>query len=83
MPPINHRLATLTDIPLLAEMNRQLAEDERHRNRFRDIQWLQQRTGTFLTGEYRAVLFERDDQPVAYALFRPDGDDRIYFRQIL
>ena len=32
-------------------------------------------------GEYRAVLFERDSQPVAYALYRADADASIYLRQ--
>jgi ribosomal protein S18 acetylase RimI-like enzyme len=79
---MDHRLATLDDVPLLAEMNRQLTEDEQHRNRFRDQEWFAQRMRSFLSGEYQAVLFEWQGRPAAYALYRPDGEESIYLRQI-
>ena len=81
---MRHRFATLDDDPILARMNRQLAEDERHRNRFKSDAWLEERMRGFLAGEYQAVLFELDGEVVAYALYRdhPGHDDTIYLRQI-
>jgi ribosomal protein S18 acetylase RimI-like enzyme len=79
-----HRLATLDDIPVLAKMNRELTEDEHHRNRFKSDAWFRQRMKVFLQGEYTAVIFELKNQIVAYALYRnhPDHDDSVYLRQI-
>jgi ribosomal protein S18 acetylase RimI-like enzyme len=81
---MRYRFATLDDVPLLTKMNLQLVEDEQHRNRFKSDAWFEERMCGFLTGEYRAVLFERADQVVAYALYRnhPDHGDTIYLRQI-
>jgi ribosomal protein S18 acetylase RimI-like enzyme len=81
---IKHRIATLDDVPMLARMNRQLVEDEKHRNRLKSDAWLEDRMRQFLTGEYEAVVFEIDDHPVAYALYRqhPDHEDTVYLRQI-
>ena len=78
------RLATIDDVPLLARMNRELVEDEQHRNRFRSDAWLEKRMSSFLAGDYTAVIFELDGEAVAYALFRdhPDHDDTLYLRQI-
>ncbi|MCJ7608683.1 GNAT family N-acetyltransferase [Candidatus Bathyarchaeota archaeon] len=61
-------------------MNRELIEDEGHRNRFKPISWLEQRMRGFLTGEYKAVVFKIDERPVAYALYLDEGD-HIYLRQ--
>ncbi len=81
---MNYRFATLDDIPLLAKMNRQLVEDEQHRNRFKSEEWFAERMRGFLAGEYHAVLFELDEQVVGYALYRnhPEHGDTIYLRQI-
>ena len=81
---MENRIATLDDIPLLAKMNRQLVEDENHRNRFKSDVWLEERMRHFLIGEYEAVLFERKGRTVAYALYRqhPDHEDTLYLRQI-
>lgn len=40
--------------------------------------------GSFLTGDYTAVIFEQHGEAVAYALYRdhPDRDDSLYLRQI-
>lgn len=78
-----YRFATLDDVPLLARMNRELAEDERHRNRSRPLVWFEERMRSFLIGGYRAVLFERDGQVVAYALYADLTDsDTIYLRHL-
>jgi ribosomal protein S18 acetylase RimI-like enzyme len=81
---MRYRTATLDDVPLLTRMNRQLVEDEGHRNRFQSDAWFEERMRRFLTGGYTAVLFEQEGQAVAYALFtdHPDHRDTIYLRQI-
>ena len=81
---MKHRIAVLDDIPLLARMNRQLVEDEKHRNRFKSDAWLEDRMRQFLSGGYEAVLFEQDGRVVAYALYtqHPDHADTLYLRQI-
>ena len=78
------RFATLDDVPTLAKMNRTLVEDEQHRHRFKPDAWFEQRMRGFLTGDYKAVLFELDDEVVAYALYTepPDYGDTVYLRQI-
>ena len=81
---MKYRFATLDDVPLLTRMNRQLVEDEQHRNRFKSDEWFEERMRGFITGEYTAVLFEMKDIVVAYALYRnhPEHSDTIYLRQI-
>jgi ribosomal protein S18 acetylase RimI-like enzyme len=78
------RFATLDDVDLLARMNRQLVEDERHRNRSRPDAWFEERVRGFLTGAYRAVLFDLAGDVVAYALYRqhPEHADTIHLRQL-
>jgi ribosomal protein S18 acetylase RimI-like enzyme len=81
---MEYRFATLDDVPALARMNRQLVEDERHRNRFKSDAWLEERMRGFLTGGYQAVLFELAGDVVAYALYAAHTDRRntIHLRQI-
>jgi ribosomal protein S18 acetylase RimI-like enzyme len=81
---MKHRFAMLKDVPLLARMNRQLVEDEGHRNRLQTDSWLEKRMRGFLTGEYRAVMFELDGRTVAYVLYtdRTEHADTVYLRQI-
>lgn len=81
---MEYRFATPDDVPLLAAMNRQLVEDEQHRNRIKPDAWFEDRMRTFLAGKYTAVLFEIDHQAVGYALYadHDDHDDTIYLRQI-
>jgi GNAT superfamily N-acetyltransferase len=78
---MTHRAATLADCASLAELNHQLIRDEGHRNPM-NVAELEQRMRSWLSGgEYRAILFEREGSPVAYALFRVEPDSRIYLRQ--
>ncbi len=81
---MNYRFATIKDVSLLARMNRQLVEDEGHRNRFQSPSWFEDRMRGFLKGVYRAVLFEREGQVLAYALYTDQTEhaDEIYLRQI-
>ncbi len=77
---MNHRFAKAEDCAPLAEMNLQLIQDERHRNRM-TLPELEQRMRDWLATEYRAVLFDEDQQAVAYALYR-EHPDEIYLRQL-
>ena len=81
---MEYRFATLDDVPALARMNRQLVEDERHRNRLKSDAWLEERMRGFLTGGYQAVLFELAGDVVAYALYaaHTDRSNTIHLRQI-
>ena len=74
------RPGTPNDSPLLATMNHQLIRDEGHRNRM-TVPELEQRMRSWLSGEYRAVLFEDNGQVVAYALFREQPEE-ICLRQL-
>ena len=73
------RFATSADVPLIAEMNRELMQDEGHADVL-DLYALEDRMRGWLAGEYRAVLFEQGKEVVAYALLRPEGGDT-YLRQ--
>jgi len=81
---MEYRFATVDDVPILSRMNRQLVEDEQHRNRFKSDAWFEERMRDFLMRGYKAVLFEIEGEIVAYALYtdHPDHSDTIYLRQI-
>jgi predicted GNAT family acetyltransferase len=74
------RLASDSDVALLAELNHALIADEGHDNAM-SVPELAARMRTWLAGEYRAVLFLREDDVVAYALYRSDEWDRVHVRQ--
>jgi ribosomal protein S18 acetylase RimI-like enzyme len=76
---MNYRSATSSDASLLAAMNQHLIRDEHHRNPM-NLGELEQRMAGWLQGEYRAVVFEREDEPAGYALFRVEPD-YVYLRQ--
>lgn len=73
------REANESDLPLLANWNRELLEDERADNPMTVAQ-LELRLLRWLAGDYEAVIFEQRGEPVAYALFRPD-EGGVYLRQ--
>jgi GNAT superfamily N-acetyltransferase len=78
---VTHRFATQHDYPLLAHLNRQLIEDERHRNRM-SLEKLEERMRAWLAGPYKAVLFDdANDGLVGYALFRIDPEV-VYLRHL-
>jgi ribosomal protein S18 acetylase RimI-like enzyme len=81
---VRYRIATLADVPQLSAMNRQLVEDEGHRNRSKSDAWFEERMRKFLSGEYEAALFELNGEVVAYALYTQhrDHQDTIHLRQI-
>lgn len=73
------REATADDLSLLAELNRQLIQDQRASNPM-SVAELEARMRGWLVAEYRAVVFEIDSKPVAYGLFRPN-EGGIHLRQ--
>lgn len=76
---LNHRFATERDLGLLAEWNHQLIHDEGHRNPM-TVSELQERLKGWLCGEYKAVIFGPEADPLAYALYRESADE-VYLRQ--
>jgi predicted acetyltransferase len=61
-------------------MNHQLIQDEGHRNRL-TVPELERRMREWLSGEYRAAVFEDNGEVVGYALFREQTEE-IYLRQL-
>ena len=56
---LGYRVANFGDVPTLARMNRQLIEDEGHRNRM-SLRQLEGRMRSLLDRDYMAALFEWD-----------------------
>ena len=77
---MHYRFGTDRDLDLLARWNQQLIRDEGHRNS-KSIGQLRARMKGWLEGEYQAIIFEIDSQPVAYALYKEDAEE-IYLRQL-
>jgi predicted acetyltransferase len=77
--PLTQRSATAGDLPLLAEWNHQLIEDEGHRNRM-TVGELEERMRGWLEGEYTATVFEHADQPAGYAVWS-ERVAEVYLRQ--
>ena len=77
---LSFREAALADCPRLAELNHQLIQDEGHRNPM-TVPQLEQRMREWLSGEYRAVIFEDGGEIVAYALFR-EQPEKVHLRQL-
>jgi predicted acetyltransferase len=78
---MTHRQATLDDCALLAELNHLLLHDENHRNKKMSIPELEKRMRGWLASEYAAVIFEKDGEVVAHALYREQPEE-IYLRQL-
>jgi predicted acetyltransferase len=68
---MKHRIATADDCALLAQLNHLLIQDERHSNPM-TVAELETRMRERLSDEFRAVLFEQEGEPIAYALFREE-----------
>lgn len=68
------RVAQRRDCRLLAELNHQLIADERHRNPM-TVPELEKRMRSWLEEGYHAVLFERDGEVAAYALYRAEPEE--------
>jgi ribosomal protein S18 acetylase RimI-like enzyme len=78
---MHFRTATLDDCPLLAELNHQLLQDENHRNQNMSLAGLEQRMRDWLASEYATVIFEQNEEVVAYVLYRVQPAE-IYLRQL-
>ena len=76
---MTYRIAAINDLSLLAELNRQLIQDEGHRNSM-TLSDLEERMGAWLAGDYTAILFEEGSESMAYALYRTESDG-VYLRQ--
>mgnify|MGYP003576416787 CR=1 FL=1 len=76
---MNHRLATSYDASLLGRLNHELIHDEGRRNPM-TVTELTERMLDWLGKDYRAVIFERKSEPIAYALFS-ENDERVHLRQ--
>lgn len=71
---MEYRLATADDAPLLADVNRQLIQDEWGGGGM-SLERLEERMRRWITeGDYTAVLFLEDGQTVAYSLVSVDED---------
>lgn len=86
-PQLKIRPATRADLKLLARMNRELIEDEGHRNPM-TLDQLEQRAAGFMDdGSWRIDLFERAGGVVGYATWKLEDDNtepsgkRVYLRQ--
>ena len=72
--PMGYRDAVAADAPMLAEINRQLIEDEWGGGGM-SLAGLEERIRRWLAdGDYRAVLFQEGGATVAYALVSVDED---------
>ncbi|MEJ2111073.1 MAG: GNAT family N-acetyltransferase [Acidobacteriota bacterium] len=74
MMNITYRFATEQDLDLLANWNYHLIQDEGQRNRL-SLPQLRDRMGKWIKGDYKAVVFESNQLPLAYALYREDPDE--------
>lgn len=72
-------LCTQDDLNILADLNKQLIEDEKSDNKM-NIDQLKERMRGFLETDYNAYLFKRHNTVVGYALVKK-SQAPIYLRQ--
>ena len=77
---MEYHIANETDLDILVQWNHQLIRDEGYCNQM-TVSQLRDRMRQWLAGDYTAVIFEKDGESVAYALFR-ESEDEIYLRQL-
>jgi GNAT superfamily N-acetyltransferase len=75
---LKFRKATVEDAALLGELNHQLIQDEGHDNPMTAPQ-LARRMRGWLTGEYRAIIFEDEQGLGGYALYEEE-ESEVYLR---
>jgi GNAT superfamily N-acetyltransferase len=84
--PLVIRPANETDLPLLAQMNKRLIEDEGSRNPI-SIDQLAERMRGWVLGDWEVKLFARDGNVVGYAVHQTRRDEYfpdhtiVYLRQ--
>lgn len=67
MNELTIRIGSAEDLDLLANLNRQLIEDEKHDNQM-SVGQLKERMRAFLSTDYKAYIFEDMDDIIGYAL---------------
>ncbi|MFD0711605.1 GNAT family N-acetyltransferase [Paenibacillus sp. GCM10027626] len=67
MSELSIRICSHVDLALLATLNKQLIEDERHDNTM-NIEQLKERMRSFIDTDYKAYIFGRDCEIIGYAL---------------
>ena len=72
--------AELTDVDILAELNKHLIEDEQHPDPM-DIDQLTERMREWLATDYICYIAKENGHIVGYCLYRDDGD-YYYMRQL-
>ena len=77
---MEYHIAYETDLDILAQWNHQPIRDEGHRNPM-TVSQLRDRIRQWLSADYTAVIFDKDGESVAYALYR-ESEDEIYLRQL-
>jgi muramoyltetrapeptide carboxypeptidase LdcA involved in peptidoglycan recycling/GNAT superfamily N-acetyltransferase len=78
---IGIRFATGEDAEILGIMNAQLIEDENHENPMTGRELIDRMRNWIVTCEYHAVIFEKNDSTVGYALYKNRGKGSVYLRQ--
>ena len=68
------RKATINDITALAEMNKELIEDERSRNPM-NVRQLQLRMQAWLDGNWSAIMISKNEDLIGYLLYQQREDD--------
>lgn len=72
--------AELSDVKILAELNRRLNEDQKHPP-WMNMDQLSQRMKTWLENEYVCYLAKENESIIGYCLFRDEGK-HYYMRQL-
>lgn len=80
MNDFKYRFAAQKDVYWLAEMNQQLIQDEKHKNKM-TLPELEKRMSDFLSNEYTAVIVSVDGDDIGYVLYRQDPE-WVYLRQL-
>ncbi|MGM0882947.1 MAG: N-acetyltransferase family protein [Bacillota bacterium] len=68
------RKATEADLKLLAQMNKELIQDEGSRNPM-TIEQLEERMDGWILGEWEVEIIEKDNNIIGYAVYKHGKDD--------
>ena len=68
------------DLDILALLNKQLIEDEKHDNKM-DMEQLKERMRLFINTDYKAYLFKNNEAVIGYALANT-AKEPLYLRQL-
>ncbi|MCR2804625.1 GNAT family N-acetyltransferase [Paenibacillus soyae] len=73
------RIGSAHDLDILAELNKQLIEDEQHDNKM-NFDQLKERMRSFISTDYSSYIFEENGEAVGYALVNHSRQP-LYVRQ--